>query len=286
MDDLARIRSQAVGQEADEALLAQYPVKEQRELMIPTRHGQVKVYLYRPFSSKKTLPVLINFHGGGFVKGYRGRDIGFSRIAAARAECIVLDVDYKIAPEYKYPYAVEEGYDLYLYVKEHAGEFGGEKDKIAFSGASAGANMATVITMMLKKAGQPLPLCVVSCYPPYDLFTDPGEKMPGEDPERVKTGRLYNSWYADENVQNTSCVSPVFAAKEELEGLPPFTIIAAEKDSLCKEALTFASMLADAGVTVTARKIQGAKHGFLVRRTQGFELGEELLFGTLNYYFQ
>ena len=286
MDDLTRIRSQAVGQEADEDLLAQYPVKEKQELMIPTRHGEVRAFLYCPISTKEKLPILINFHGGGFVKGYRGRDIGFSHIAAVKGNCIVLDVDYKIAPEYKYPYAVEECYDLYLYVKEHGEELGGDVEKIALSGESAGANFATVITMMLKKAGLPQPLCVVSCYPPYDLSTDPGDKEPNEGPERVETARLYNSWYADEAFRKDPYVSPVFADLEDLKGLPPYTIIAAELDSLCKEALDFAYMLMVAGVTVTARKVSGAKHGFLVSRSQGYELAEELFFDTLNYYFK
>ena len=73
--------------------------------------------------------------------------------------------------------------------------------------------------------------------------------------------------------------------KEELTGLPPFTILAAEHDTLCQEALEFARKLVEAGVTVTAKKIKGARHGFLVRRTEGYLEGEALFFSALKTYF-
>ena len=113
MNELERVRSQAVGQEVDQELMERYPVQSQEKMEFPTRYGTVTAYVYRPFSEQEKLPVLINFHGGGFVKGYRGRDFGFSRILAVNGQCLVVDVDYKIAPEYKYPYAVEEGCATY-----------------------------------------------------------------------------------------------------------------------------------------------------------------------------
>ena len=286
MNELERVRSQAVGQEVDQALLDQYPVQSQEKKEFPTRHGKVTAYIYRPFAEQEKLPVLINFHGGGFVKGYRGRDFGFSRILAVNGQCLVVDVDYKIAPEYQYPYAVEEGYDLVCYFQEHAGDFGGDPSRIVVSGESAGANMITAILFMMREAGKDMPLGAVSCYPPYDLDTDAGEK-PGADqePERLKNARLYNDWYVAPERRKEIFASPIFASNEELTGLPPFTIMAAEHDTLCQEALEFAGKLAQAGVTVTVKKIKGARHGFLVRRTEGYLEGEALFFTALETYF-
>ena len=286
MNELERVRSQAVGQEVDQELMERYPVQSQEKMEFPTRYGTVTAYVYRPFSEQEKLPVLINFHGGGFVKGYRGRDFGFSRILAVNGQCLVVDVDYKIAPEYKYPYAVEEGYDLVRHIQEKADSLGGDSGRIVLSGESAGANMITAILFMLKKAGIPMPLGAVSCYPPYDLYTDAGEKPgAGQEPERVKNARLYNDWYVEPERRKEICASPVYASKEELTDLPPFTILAAEHDTLCQEALEFARKLVEAGVTVTAKKIKGARHGFLVRRTEGYLEGEALFFSALKTYF-
>lgn len=288
MNDLERIRKEAVGQEIDEELLKQYPVKEQRELEIPTRHGFVKAYLYRPYSEKEKLPLMINFHGGGFVKGYRGRDFAFSRILATGCGAMVLDVDYKTAPEYRYPYAIEEGYDLVCYVYEHCEEWEVEMDRIAFSGQSAGANIVTAITLMLKESGKMLPKFVSASYPPYDLYKDPADKWMTDSEEAKKnyeTGRLYNDWYIDKERRKELWASPVYADIKQLEGLPHFLIICAEEDPLNREALEFAKMLMEADVTVTVKRVPGAKHGFLVRRTEGYEMAEALIFGMAGQYF-
>lgn len=252
MEDLERIGRQAIGQEADE----------------------------------EVLPVLINFHGGGFVKGYRGRDIEFAHQMAVRGNCLFLDVDYKIAPEYCYPYALEEGYDLVRHFQEHIGEYGGDGNRLALTGQSAGANILTGIIMMLKKAGGKLPTQAICCYPPFDLWKDPLDKPGAEqNPEMCEKARLYNGWYVEEGRIKEIYASPVFAEMEDLQGLVPFTIIAAEKDTLCLEALEFAVKLVDAGVTVTVKKVAGAKHSFIVSRTAGHEVGEKVFLEALNTYF-
>lgn len=280
MNDLERIRNEAVGQEVDEALMKQYPIKEQKELEIPTRHGFVKAYLYRPYSDNENLPLMVNFHGGGFVKGYRGRDFAFSRILATGCECMVLDVDYKTAPEYKYPYAIEEGYDLICYIYSHGAEWNVNCDLIALSGQSAGANIVTAITFLLKENRKMLPKFVSASYPPYDLFKDPADKWKEDSEEARKsfeTGRLYNDWYIEKERRKELYASPVYADLSQLKGLPHFLIICGEEDPLNKEAMEFAKMLMEANVTVTFKRVPGAKHGFLVRRGPGYDVAEQLI---------
>ena len=101
----------------------------------------------------------------------------------------------------------------------------------------------------------------------------------------MKNAKVYNDWYVEPERRKEICASPVYASKEELTDLPPFTILAAEHDTLCQEALEFARKLVEAGVTVTAKKIKGARHGFLVRRTEGYLEGEALFFSALKTYF-
>ena len=103
MDELEKVRGQALGKKADPAYLEKFPIKGCEELMIPTRGGNALVHLYRPQALTSPLPAVINFHGGGFVKGYRGRDIEFSQMIASRGTYLVFDVDYKVAPGISLP---------------------------------------------------------------------------------------------------------------------------------------------------------------------------------------
>lgn len=291
MTELEQVRSQMTAPQADEGTLKNYPVKRQEQFEISTRHGQTGIYLYEPFTpedQKDPLPVLVNFHGGGFVKGYQAKCITFGRILAREGHCLVFDVDYKLAPEYPYPYALEEGWDVVRFLRSHAADFGGDPDRLVLCGQSSGGNLATVIAMNMKKAGEPLPLGVISCYAPFDLAQDPVAKaeaggLPITD--FILRGRLYNEWYAGAGHAREAYVSPVFATKEDLQGLPPFTVIAGGIDFLCPDSMTFASHLMEAGVTVTVKKVLGAQHGFLVRRTEGHEEGGRVLFETLRSYF-
>lgn len=284
--NLERVRENAIGKELDEELARQFPVKERQEVQIPTRHGEVKVYVYRPVTERQEpLPVIVNFHGGGFVKGYRGRDTLFARNLTFHTDCVVMDVDYKIAPEKKYPYAMEEGYDAAVYIAEHDKEFGIDRSRILLSGQSAGGNLAAGIAIMAQKSKEFSPVLVMLAYPPMDLAKDPGEKRYGDqDPDRVEMARLYNDWYIEAGRREEIYASPVYASPKDLEGLPPFLVITAEKDVLGEEGEKFAYQLLEAGVTVTAKRVMGATHGFVVRRSQGFEEAENLIFATARQY--
>lgn len=285
--DLERVRKNAVGKELDEELVKQFPVKRQYEVQIPTRHGEVHCYVFVPMAGEGKLPAIVNFHGGGFVKGYRGRDILFSRNLACHTNCTVIDVDYKVAPEYQYPYALEEGYDAVNYILTHEETFGIDRRKIFLSGQSAGGNLATGITLMAKEKKEFSVLLTMVSYPPLDLAKDPAKKRFADlETERVETARLYNDWYIEKSRRTELYASPVYASREKLTGLTPFLIITAQKDTLSEEAEKFAYQLIEAGVTVTAKQIRSAVHGFLVRRSEGFGTAEKLIFGMVRQYLE
>ncbi len=97
-------------------------------------------------------------------------------------------------------------------------------------------------------------------------------------------GRLYNSWYLPDGRNHEIYASPLLASPDDLVKLPPFTVITAEEDILCREALEFAEHLIEAGVTVTVKKVLGAKHAFLVSRTTGYERAEQVVFQTFQSF--
>jgi len=290
MDDaLKKMREQSAGIELDEELAAQFPVEKQYELAVPGEEGDIRVHMYEPIGRKAGGPLIVNMHGGGFVKGYRGRDVVFSRNLACHTGCLVADVDYQIAPEKKYPYAMMEGYEVVKYFYERAEEFGICQNKIILSGQSAGANLITGIALLAKEKQEFVIAGLILAYPPLDLVTDPVEKPfsdTKEGRERAEAGRLYNQWYIDPERAGEIYASPVLGEKSRFSGLPPFMILSAEFDPLGEEAERFAWKLIQAGVIVMAKRFLGAKHGFLVRRNAGFLEAERMIFDMVEHIKQ
>lgn len=282
--ELERVRAEAVGIELDEELAARFPVKSRQRIDIPGDEADICVYLYEPENRTGITPLIINMHGGGFVKSYRGRDVILSQNIAWHTGCLVADVDYKTAPEQKYPYAQMEGYRVVEYFRVHGAQYRIDPDRIILSGQSAGANLIMGIAMRFLSR-QECPVCqLIMAYPPLDLYKDPMEKLFAESEEDKKmavNGRLYNEWYIDEEHRRESFASPVYASEEELKGLPPVMILTGGLDSLGEEAERFAYQLIRAGVPVTAKRFLTARHGFLARRNSEFAEAEKMIFDVV-----
>ena len=268
----------------DEELAARFPVKSRQKLEIPGDEADITVYLYEPENRTGVTPLIINLHGGGFVKSYRGRDIILSQNFAWHTGCLVADVDYKTAPEKKYPYAQMEGYRVVEYFYQHAEQYRIDPQRIILSGQSAGANLIIGIAMRFLRREEH-PVCqLIMAYPPLDLYKDPMEKPFTESEEEKKmaiNGRLYNDWYIDEELRRESYASPVYASEEELRGLPPVLLLTGGLDSLGEEAERFTYQLIRAGVPVTAKRFLTAKHGFLARRNSEFVEAEKMIFDVI-----
>ena len=282
--ELERVRAEAAGIELDEELAARFPVKSRQKLEIPGDEADITVYLYEPENRTGVTPLIINLHGGGFVKSYRGRDIILSQNFAWHTGCLVADVDYKTAPEKKYPYAQMEGYRVVEYFYQHAEQYRIDPQRIILSGQSAGANLIIGIAMRFLRREEH-PVCqLIMAYPPLDLYKDPMEKPFTESEEEKKmaiNGRLYNDWYIDEELRRESYASPVYASEEELRGLPPVLLLTGGLDSLGEEAERFTYQLIRAGVPVTAKRFLTTKHGFLARRNSEFVEAEKMIFDVI-----
>lgn len=277
---VAETRTQVTNAEVTPEEMAAYPA-EQAPLEIPTRVGASRCFLAKPRNDAAGLPLILNLHGGGFIRGRTPNDELFCRKLVHALHCTVLDVDYRLAPEYPFPQGFQECFDVAVWVREHAAELGGDPEKLIFCGHSAGGNFVFGIAMALRAAGLPQPLCIISEYPPLDVATDPGQKPQRGKSVPVERAKLYNLYYCDEELQRDPYASPYFATEEMLRGLPKTLLITAGEDSLCTEAEEFALKLARAGTEVTLKRFPGVGHAFTIYRKPGFEAAMELIFRYL-----
>ncbi len=282
---LDQVRGEAVGKHLSKEELERFHAGWEEERQIPTRHGETHVYLYGPGKKREgTYPLLINLHGGGFVKGHRDQDVVFCRNMVENSGYVVVDIDYHTAPEYRYPYALEESYDVVKYVADHPEEFQADAGKMVLAGHSAGGNLVCGIQFMALKSGDFSPAYLILDYPPLDFVRDPEEFRYARAPFiRILPDqmRMYQQWYIDQDRVKEITASPIQAAKYELEQFPPVLLLMAEEDSLTEDCIHFASKLMEAGVTVLAKCVKGCGHGFTVRRSPGYETAEEMIFEVL-----
>lgn len=280
----ADTRKNVTSSEVSDAELMQYPV-HMEEITVPVRGGETKVYYSYLEKGEHLGALIVNFHGGGFIKARTRSDELFCRELNHLIGCKVMDVDYHIAPEYPYPFAVEECLDTVNWIFDHSGDYQVDPGKIMLLGHSAGGNLAIVTQMQLLAGGLGRqPLCLAVEYPPLDLYTDPEEKTArgqGIPPERA---RLYNLYYCERESQKEPYVSPVYAEEEKLRGFPPTLILTAGKDDLYTEAEEFALKLARCGNEVTLKRVEGAGHAFTVYRKEKHREGMETIVGYLKKF--
>lgn len=243
----------------------------------------VPVYEIRP---KHPLPnpasLIINFHGGGFLKGRSDQDKRYCCFLADVLNCIVWDVDYSLAPEYPFPTAVNEAHAVLEYAAANASLLGIDRNKIAAAGHSAGGALTAAALIIAGRTGSFKPCCALMEYFPSE-FSDSTKKLSPklrEDPFWVKRAGVENEYFTyylekDEDRTNPLC-APAYASDEELASFPPSLILSAEIDTLQIETEQFASRLVSLGVPVMACRISGAMHGFTVNRTLGWEKALEL----------
>lgn len=250
------------------------------ERYVPTRHGNTHFYIVKPPGLKAGAPCIMNIHGGGFCKGHEQWDAVFSAFLAQSLGAVVLDMDYRLAPEYPFPVGYQECYDILRWAQSAAAELGIDAQKLVTTGHSCGGNFAAAIGMEAVRTGDFKLCCQVLDYPPMDLHTNPVNKpsaaLSHVPPEQAKA---YNELYVarPEDTKNPM-VSPVFAAPEMLIGIAPTLIITAAEDSLRDEAEQYALMLARCGVTVTVKRFLKGSHGFTTcYRGEEWESAQKLI---------
>ncbi|KEP25177.1 alpha/beta hydrolase [Bacillus zhangzhouensis] len=240
------------------------PEVNKMEYDIPTCAGETKVWVFKPVNTaKQPLPVFVNLHGGGFILGSAEMDNHWCPVIADRAQCIVVNVEYQLAPENPFPAALHECYDVVKWLYEHPDELQIDPNTLAIGGHSAGGNLATAVCLLNIQKGNKLPIVYqVLDYPPLDLATDPERKPAFEEAIPAEMAKLFNALYVQEEDARNPLISPVFADRSSLAQMPPALVITAEKDSLAEEAKQYADMLQEAGVEVTYQQFKGVPHAF------------------------
>ena len=229
---------------------------------VPGSAGEIPVRIYTPVGTAP-FPVLVYFHGGGWVIGNLDTHDGICRSLANRVGCLVVSVDYRLAPEHTFPAAPEDCYAATRWLAEHAGSLGGDKGRIAVGGDSAGGNLAAVVALMARDRGGPKLAFQLLVYPATD--TDFETRSYRENSEGYFLTRADMVWFwnhyapRDEDRRNPYA-APLRAAS--LRGLPPALVITAEFDPLCDDGNAYAARLREDGVPVRLSQQDGLIHGF------------------------
>ena len=226
--------------------------------------GPLPMRAYRPPRIDPGAPVMVYAHGGGGVIG----DLAISHIAcsviAAAARCAVLSVDYRLAPEHRFPAGLEDMAAAWRWACDNAGRFGGKAGTAAVGGDSRGANFAAVLCQEMKRVGAPQPALQLLIYPPVDIASEtPSMTLYGEG---LFASRARAKWAQDHYLGAQADpadprLSPL--RNPDLTGLAPAVIDTAGFDALVDQGEAYARALRDAGVSVIYRCYDALPHGFI-----------------------
>jgi acetyl esterase len=237
------------------------------DLSVPGPGGNV---LLRVYASEHggIRPALIYFHGGGFVFGNLDTHDAACRAIAKESGAVVISVDYRLAPEHKFPAAVEDSYAATIWVRQNAAKLGIDPGCISVGGDSAGGNLATVVAIRCRDAGGPALASQVLIYPVTDVSSFDTDSH-RDFAEGYFLTRAAMNWFTGHYVRSADVtrhpeVSPLLAP--DVSGLPPALVITAEFDPLRDEGEAYAHRLRQAGVPVTISRYPGMVHGFVSMR--------------------
>lgn len=229
--------------------------------------GKVPIRIVRPKGIMEKLPVVIYFHGGGWVLGNQETHDRLIREIANGANAAVVFVNITPSPEAKFPIALEEAYAATKYIAENGNNINLDPSRIAVAGDSVGGNMATVVTMMAKERMGPDITFQLLFYPVTDSsFYTSSYKQFATDYYLTREAMkwFWDNYLPDKQKRKDSKASPLRATLEELNGLPEAMIINGEFDVLRDEGEAYAHKLNDAGVKVTAVRYLGTIHDFVM----------------------
>jgi acetyl esterase len=232
-----------------------------RDASIPVAGGAISARIYTPDAAPRPMPLIVFYHGGGFVLGSLDTHDGECRALALGAGAIVISVDYRLAPEHRFPTAVDDGLAAFRWAAAQAAALGGDARRLSVAGDSAGGNIAAAVARETR--GQATaPVLQVLIYPALDMTRT------GASHGLFRDGYLLTKasmdWFLDNYLGSAdprdTRASPLLA--EDHAGLPPAVILTAGFDPLRDDGKAYAEKLLAAGVPVTYRRFDGLVHGF------------------------
>jgi len=244
------------------------PVGSVREYTVPAGDGadepELTVRVYEPLDTgSRPRPIVTFFHGGGWVICSLDTHDPFCRKLANQSGAVVVSVDYRLAPEARFPAPAEDAYRALTWVSRNAAILGGTEDRVGVAGDSAGGNLAAAAALMARDRGGPAVAFQALAYPVMDGTLKTGSYDEFADGGGYVT-RAEMAWYWDQYVDDADRGNPYASPIEaDLAGLPPTMVITAECDVLRDEGVAYAEKAAAAGVPVQGRTYPGVFHGFL-----------------------
>lgn len=232
--------------------------------LIPGPRGEIPVRIYAD-RGRGRRPAILYYHGGGWVAGGIDTHDNVTRYLASVSSCVVVSVDYRLAPEHPFPAAVEDAYAALQWVRANAEAIGADPQKISVAGDSAGANLAAVVSLLSRDKKGPEILCQALIYPVTDLssMSTPSYE---QFAERFFLTREGMEWFRSLYVPNKEdwddpYVSPLLS--KDHRNLPAAVVITAQFDPLRDEGEAYAEKLRQAGVPVKLFRYEGMIHGFV-----------------------
>lgn len=236
-------------------------VNRVEEMTVKGRNGDIRVRIYQ---QRENSPVLVYYHGGGFVICSLDSHDALCRRIARLSNATVVSVDYRLAPEHKFPTAVYDCYDATKWVVENGEEIGVDTSRLFVGGDSAGGNLAAGVSILARDEGEDFIKQQILIYPVVNFVTP--------SPSIYEFGEGYwildleiMRWFTEQYLPSREdamnpLASPIFA---NLENLPPALVITAEYDPLRDEGEMFGHMLKKAGVEASVVRYNGVLHGFV-----------------------
>lgn len=246
------------------ALMAQMKVKKQ-DVTYPTAGGTQPARVYTPEgpAPQGGFPVIVYYHGGGWVIADLDNYEASAMALAKKANAILVSVEYRHAPENKFPAAHEDAFNAYKWAVQNAAQWGGDPNRVAVAGESAGGNLAANVAIMARDQNAQRPIHMLLVYPVagVDMTTPSYQK----NAQAMPLSKAAMEWFVKNTVKSEQDLqSPMLdlVGKANLKDLPPATVITAEIDPLMSEGKTLADKLKAAGSAVKYQNYEGATHEF------------------------
>jgi acetyl esterase len=237
------------------------PIARVEDRTVPGTDRDIPIRVFVP-EAAGPLPILVHYHGGGWVIGSVDASDNLCRAMANLTPCVVVSVEYRLAPEARFPVGLEDCYAATRWVAEHGAELGGDPTRLAVGGESAGGNLAAAVTLLARERGGPKISFQMLIYPVTDSDFETGSYREMAEGYGLTRDTMQYFWelYLEAPSRATDPLAAVLRA--DLAGLPPALVVTAEFDPLRDEGDAYAEKLKAAGVPVEHVSYPGQIHGF------------------------